>query len=329
MRKTDKIKNLDYMAYKTTVQGHKNYQTDWVKKGYAPLNFYVKDFSLVEVEGTYHLFHIAGTPGASCVLPGNEIWFGHATTKDFQTWKTHEPCLYIDTNSSWENGHLFAPFVLQTGKSNFTMFYTGATIDNTQRIGLATSSDLMNWKRPNKRPIIDPSNYDWTFCPKSGGAACRDPHVSKFNGKYHLYYTAVTKNGKGCVALAVSKNLTEWVDKGPVFVLKKGGHCESSNVQVIDGKYYLFFGGHGKNWSYVVSDSPEKWSEQPLKSLGEGITAMEVIKKKNNKWLVAFFRQNIKPFHDGCRLFLGSIDWNDKQPQIRQISEANELKEWF
>ena len=110
------IINLDYQCYLQSIKTHAEHQEDWLRDGYAPLGYYLKDFCLLKVEDagtdTWHLFHIAGTDGVSCCMPGNEIWFGHATTTDFMTWTTHVPCFYIDP-SSWDAGHVFAPFVIE------------------------------------------------------------------------------------------------------------------------------------------------------------------------------------------------------------------------
>ena len=107
-----RIKNLDYLCYTEAVEKQRAYQEDWLKNGYAPKGFYLKDFCLIKKGEYFHLFHIAGTPGVSCCLPGNELWFGHASTKNFTRWETHEPCFYVDINS-WDSGHVFAPFVIQ------------------------------------------------------------------------------------------------------------------------------------------------------------------------------------------------------------------------
>jgi hypothetical protein len=77
------IPNLDYDCYLDSVEAHRNHQEEWLRSGYAPRGFYLKDCCLLKVGDTYHLFHIAGTPGVNCCLPGNEIWFGHATTPSF------------------------------------------------------------------------------------------------------------------------------------------------------------------------------------------------------------------------------------------------------
>jgi len=312
------IENLDYKCYLDAVQNHWVRQKDWLKKGYAPDKFYLKDFCLFEKDGIFHLFHIAGTFGVSCCLPGNEIWFGHASTRNFQHWVTYGPCFYINPRR-WDGGHIFAPFVIEKD-DYYWMFYTGCKIDNTQRIGVAKSKDLFNWKRVGNKPVIRPEEYGWAFCPTTGGSACRDPHVCKFDDKYSLYYTAVTREGKACVARAASKDLIHWEDKGPAYIYKDLTHCESSNVQELNGQYLLFFGGHIEYWSYVISDNPYHWNDQEPIPLGRKITAMEVVCRKDQLWLVAFFKFN------SFRLYLGTIDWSNGEPQIEQISEKQQLK---
>lgn len=320
------IRNLDYECYLDAVNSQREYQEDWIKTGYVPRGFYLKDFCLIENEGIYHLFHIAGVPNVSCCLPGNEIWFGHATTKNFQTWQTHEPCFYIDPHG-WDNGHVFAPFVIAANDA-YWMFYTGVTLENTQRIGIATSKDLFTWERVGQQPVIRPEEYDWAFCPTEKGAACRDPHVIKHHDEYWLYYTAVTRTGKACIARAVSKNLIDWQDRGPAYIEKDLTHPESCNVQELHGKYLLFFGGHIEHWSYVISDDPAHWLEQQPRPIGKGLTAMEVVKRNDDRWLVAYFKMGVGHNSDGFRLFLGVINWAADAPVIQEIFNAGQLREF-
>jgi len=321
MAMKSKIRNLDFECYLDAVQQQREYQENWLKNGYAPKGFYLKDFCIIQVNDVYHLFHIAGTPGVSCCLPGNELWFGHATTKDFLRWETHEPCFYIDTHG-WDNGHVFAPYVIEAF-GMYWMFYTGVSINNTQRIGVATSEDLFHWKRAAVEPIIRPEEYDWAFCPTDKGASCRDPHVCQFGDEYSLYYTAVTRTGKGCVARASSRDLLNWRDEGPVFISDQLAHPESSNVQKLDGKFLLFFGGQYENWSYVISDNPYDWKGcQPI-ALKKDITAMEVILRQGERWLVSYFKMN------NYRMFLGIIDWSVNNSTIEEIQDKSKLKEFF
>ncbi|MCG8607228.1 hypothetical protein MJD09_19870 [bacterium] len=311
------IRNLDFECYRDAVAKQQNHQENWLQVGYAPLGYYLKDFCILQASGVFHLFHIAGTPGVSCCLPGNEIWFGHATTSDFSHWKTLQPCFYVQPGS-WDEGHVFAPYVLKKD-SEYWMFYTGCAMDNTQRIGAATSKDLQNWKRVSDQPVIRPEEFDWAFCPTEKGAACRDPHVCKWAGEYSMYYTAVTKQGKSCVARATSNDLIDWIDKGPAYVSSTLAHCESSNVQEIGNNFLLFFGGHHEYWSYVVSDSPYEWPDQVPTPLKKGVTAMEVIARDQERWLVAYFKL------DCYRMFLGVVDWSESRPTIREVNSSGAL----
>lgn len=314
------IRNLDFECYRGAVRRQAEYQEEWLKTGYAPRGFYLKDFCLIRQADQWHLFHIAGTPGVSCCLPGNEIWFGHATTKDFRTWITHIPCFYIDP-SGWDCGHVFAPYVIRQGE-RYWMFYTGCSVENTQRIGAAVSDDLFTWKRAAQHPVIRPEEYPWAFCPTVNGSACRDPHVCRVGDEFTMFYTAVTNEGRGCVGCATSSNLLEWRDRGPAYVAPALAHCESSNMQQLGDRFLLFFGGHYEHWSYVVSDNPRRWPDQEPIPLKKGITAMEVVVKNGARWLVAYFKM------DSLRLYLGILDWTAATPAIEEVTGPEALCEF-
>lgn len=312
--------NPDYQCYLDAVSRQRTHQEDWLRVGYAPLGFYLKDFCLHEVDGVFHLYHIAGTPGVSCCLPGNELFFGHASTRDFRTWETHEPCLFIDPRG-WDHGHVFAPYVVAHGGRHW-MFYTGVATDNTQRIGLATSTDLFRWDRVGDRPIIRPEEYGWACCPTTGGSACRDPHVLRHDGAWQMYYTAVTADGRGCVARASSIDMLAWRDEGVAYVFSGWNQCESSNVQQADdGRWLLFFGGHHA-WSCVASDNPHRWPDVKPTTIRADITAMEVVRRRGARWLVAYF--GLKYY----RMTLGVLDWSEPEPTIRQVTEPAGLAEF-
>lgn len=314
------FENMDFKCYRDAVESQRTHQEDWLKVGYAPRGFYLKDFCLHEVDGLWHLYHIAGTPGVSCGLPGNEVFFGHATTRDFQSWETHEACFFIDTHG-WDHGHVFAPFVI-THDDKHWMFYTGVSTDNTQRIGVATSTDLFHWKRVSDRPVIRPEEYDWAFCPTTGGAACRDAHVIEHDGKFQLYYTAVKADGNGCVARASSTDLMAWHDEGIAYGFEAWNQCESSNVQQMDdGRWRLFFGGH-HSWSYVDSDNPLRWPDITPIPIRDDITGMELIRRNGARWLVAYF--GLADY----RMRVGLLDWSASEPTVVQIAKSSGLKEF-
>ena len=143
------IRNLDFECYKDALKKQENHQENWLQTGYTPRGYYLKDFCIICVNGDFHLFHIAGTPGVSCCLPGNEIWFGHAVTQNFLSWRTMEPCFYIQPGE-WDEGHIFAPYVLEKEGD------VAAVIASSGVIPILTSSSISCWSRTRALPLPAP-----------------------------------------------------------------------------------------------------------------------------------------------------------------------------
>lgn len=55
---------------------------------------------------------------------------------------------------------------------------------------------------------------------------------------------------------------------------------------------------------------------------------MEVIKRTDARWLVAYFKMGVGHNSDGFRLFLGVINWAADAPVIQEISNAGQLREF-
>lgn len=124
---------------------------DIVNTGFRPVGGKVADFAVAQRDGRYHFFYIErrlqeGTP----FYPGHEIYFGHASTADFVHWRVHEPVMLIRPGT-WEEAHVWAPCILRRG-SQYVMAYTGVNRHLSQDIGLASSTDLFQWKRWTPTP---------------------------------------------------------------------------------------------------------------------------------------------------------------------------------
>jgi hypothetical protein len=181
---------------------------------------------------------------------------------------------------------------------------------------------LFRWERASDRPVIRPEEYAWAFCPTSGGAACRDPHVWHDGARWQMYYTALLRDGRAAVARASSTDLLAWRDEGVAYAFSGRNQCESSNVQRLDdGRWLLFFGGNHA-WSYVAGDNPRRWPDVAPTALHADITGMEVIARKGPRWLVAYFGLRY------YRLLVGVLDWSAAQPTIVQVTKAEELREF-
>jgi sucrose-6-phosphate hydrolase SacC (GH32 family) len=203
----------------------------------------VLDHCVVEQDGLYHLFYLRGNPAVN---------IGHATTTDFVHWNLEPPVLSTGT---WDNQALWAPFVVQPPGGGWIMYYTGVNLLNAQQSGLAFAGELDDWSKwPN--PVYHPAPA-WAEWTETGFSHGRDPHVLEYNGQFYMFVTAKTKTNRGAVACAVSTNLLDWQDIGPIYVHDSWHVLESVFIlQRPNGKFHMFFTEEGVyGTSHMYSDS--------------------------------------------------------------------------
>ena len=222
-----------------------------------PPGVYAKDFSLYYESGWYHIYYIKDNEGESWQDRGNNSqFFGYEKSQDLSHWSFIDNVLEVDESSDWNNQHVWAPHVFKNG-SIYYMYYTG--IDNqtggahTERIGLATSSDLQEWTRHGANNcdgttgdgcVFDCNN---TWNEWDGGYAwdgqCRDPYVfddTADTGYYYMVYTTNPIQWQHVIGLAKSTNLIDWEDVGPIN-RTSGGKAESAHILKQNNTYYLFY----------------------------------------------------------------------------------------
>ena len=203
----------------------------------------ILDHCVVEQDGLYHLFYLRGNPAVN---------IGHATTTDFVHWDLEPPVLAPGT---WDSKALWAPYLIPLESGGWGMYYTGVNLLNSQQSGLAVSSTLFDWyKWPTPVYHPDPLWAEWT---ENGFAHGRDPHVLQYNGRYYMFVTAKTNTNRGAVACAVSDNLIDWEDIGPIYVHDSWHVLESVFLlQRPNGKWHMFFTEETINGtSHMYSDS--------------------------------------------------------------------------
>jgi hypothetical protein len=142
--------------------------------------------------GVYHLFF-----HSESLYHPNQI--EHYTTRDFQRLEYVGVALTVDPDA-WDADALWAPHVVEHG-GVYYMFYTGVSGSNgpdaVQRIGLATSKNLVTWTRApvNRCPgtsgdgCIYECDEAWTTWGDVGGAydhQCRDPFVMWDDESYRI-----------------------------------------------------------------------------------------------------------------------------------------------
>jgi len=300
----------------------------------------IADFTIIKVKDEYHIFYIDSSPGVSCVIPGNEIFLGHSSTKNFQHFRIHEPSLSI-VQGTWEGAHLWAPHVLKA-RGLYWMFYTGLTSTLAQSIGVAISDDLYDWRRIEGNPVFRPNNIpEIRWNPIEG--ACRDPHILKYQGGYYLYATVDVETGldreseeiaigscpmKGLVC-AWSQDLIDWRYRSLAHIRPRsivGISCiESPWVSYENDKFLLLF-GHADGLMFSWSDNPEHFADAYPLPGGHGVTGIEFIESSGDKRLVSFFTNGIEGF-PLRRLLLGILTiTKNRKVTLKIIEDINMLK---
>ena len=308
---------------------------DIIGEGFRPVSGSVADFCVTQLDGTYHFFYIErrlaeGTP----FYPGNEIYFGHASTPDFFTWEVHDPVMLIQPGT-WEEAHVWAPFILKRG-ATYVMAYTGLNRHISQDIGLAFSEDLFEWRRWEGNPISPCKDRPWSFWRTDGIASCRDPHMLEYKGRVWMTYTTNTHDGRACVAMTSSEDLVTWRDHGPILVGPEGGYEpvfagghkqaseESTNLQHRNGKWYLIVNTAMRHtpirhW-IIESDRIDSFSFDSGWEFWPDGGCTEVVKDRGDRSLMAAV--------GGGRIIFGEVDWSAERPTVTRVSNAEQLKAW-
>jgi hypothetical protein len=208
--------------------------------------------------GVFHLFfHTEG------LYEGNQI--AHYTSIDLRHLNYAGVALRPNP-AGWDSHGLWAPHVIEHHGTYF-MFYTGVDgvgPDSHQRIGLAVSTDLVDWARlpVNRCPgtpgdgciyQCDESWTTWGGQPGSFNQQCRDPFViwDPNDRRWLMFVTAKSTNQFGVVTVAYSTNLGDWSGAGFIDATRRfaggtggqstGGQCENPFVATHGGTHYLLF----------------------------------------------------------------------------------------
>ena len=272
---------------------------------------YVKDYYVFLEGDTFHLFYNVGKAAKDqqWFEPCNEKAFGHATSKDLKTWQ-HHPRILDAVPQSWEGMVVSAPSIIQQD-GLYYMFYTGFDdrVPGKQTVGLATSKDLFEWKRHPINPVYQAP--EWAERRPDGWIDCRDSHVIRYGDEFLLFTMVTTKEGKGAIALASSKNLSEWKDLGPAVVTFK--EPESPRVFEHGGSFYMFISSaHGKQLLRTTNPKNGPWEEIPFRWPAPGLwSGWEVVEQGERTIFSAF---EWKSFGNFIRFW--EVKWKDGVPTV-------------
>jgi len=169
---------------------------------------------------------------------------------------------------SWEAKDVFNPAAWSDGETIYMLYRaedsTGIGIWNgTSRVGLATSSDGINFTR-EPDPVYEPVE-EWEL---PGGA--EDPRVAKIDDRFYMTYTAY--DGETArLALASSTDLYNWDRHGLLFPDLGWTKAGAIVPQQINGRYWMYFGD--TNIWIAWSEDLINWTpvEDPVMHTREGM----------------------------------------------------------
>jgi beta-fructofuranosidase len=250
---------------------------------------WIWDFWLVQDGPDYHVFYLQAP--RSIEDPDLRHWhasIGHAISHDLRNWQVLPDALHPSPAES----DAFDSYTTWTGsvirhEGLWHLFYTGGKRSEeglVQRIGLATSGDLIHWEKHPANPLIvaDPRWYELLDLDLWHDQAWRDPWIfrhpqeSEGQGDFHAFITARVNHGpadgRGVIAHARSDDLIHWEVLPPVSEPGDFGHLEVPQLVEIEGRYYLLFCAqasvHSARWRrrtglelltgihYLIADDP-------------------------------------------------------------------------
>ena len=125
------------------------------------------------------------------------------------------PVLVSGSGDSWDNTGVESPFVMSNG-SNFVMFYTGTYNNVTSEIGLATSTDGVQWTK-YASPVLEVGEQgSWD------SSTVYFPSVIWNGTEYLIYYTGFNLTNSASIGVAFSKDLIHWQKYAENPILKPG-----------------------------------------------------------------------------------------------------------
>jgi beta-fructofuranosidase len=214
---------------------------------------WIWDLWLAKDGPDYHVYYLQAPRALSNPeLRHRNVSIGHAVSGDLRQWEVLPDAMKPATEEgAWDDYTTWTGSVIKH-QGLWFMFYTGGTrAENAliQRIGFATSKDLIHWERHTDNPVIqhDPTRYESYDPDLWHDHTWRDPWVMRDpeSELFHAFITARVKDGptdgRGVIALAQSSDLCNWEVLDPVTAPGDFGYMEVPQVERIKDAYFLFF----------------------------------------------------------------------------------------
>ncbi|HEY3217192.1 MAG TPA: family 43 glycosylhydrolase, partial [Candidatus Eisenbacteria bacterium] len=245
-------------------------QENFIEDVYPPGTILPKDFAFVPGGWTpagswnFHLFYIRQnllTKQYHGGLDFTEKNLGHAVSNDLHAWMVLDTAAIETRPGRFDSEHVWAPHVVRRGLTYY-LFYTGVDASGDQRIGLATSTDLVNWVQGDSVFEVPPDGWEDPH-PSPGGpplfgqTQLRDPFViedPETPGTWLMYYVTVARDYTPGMVVGVARSngdFASWSNTFPLWATLHRwptatvGRVESPHVFPRNGSWWLFYTANG------------------------------------------------------------------------------------
>jgi predicted GH43/DUF377 family glycosyl hydrolase len=206
--------------------------------------------------------------------------------------KFKEPFLKKGKRGSWDDYAVFTPAVwLDNNSRKYYMFYTGQDYNGSWSIGLAESSDLINWEKWD-RPLFEGCKH--SIFSIDGPALTyyngyhlffesKNKKVSRHKNKYLILLSRTLKNhfqrsmavdhaSERSIFHATSQSLLSWDFRSPELVIKEKDIFSPLIYKFNNNFFLLFSKSENRNTNVFLASSCDlkSWSVRPQAIFSHG-----------------------------------------------------------
>lgn len=219
---------------------------------------WVWDFWFAQDGPDYHIFYLQADRALEDERKRHHnASIGHAVSQDLRHWEILPDALgpsrgtHSGDSEPFDTGNTWTGSIIRH-RGLWYMFYTGSRASEkslVQRIGLATSPDLLTWTKHPSNPLMcaDPRWYEQLKDSDWQDEAWRDPCViwDDAAGTFRALMTARVNrgasDGRGVIAHAQSPDLLNWEVLPPLTEPGEFGHLEVPQYLRIGSYHYILF----------------------------------------------------------------------------------------
>jgi predicted GH43/DUF377 family glycosyl hydrolase len=208
--------------------------------------------TLVVKDGLYHMWYTGQVFATETTAAKSKI--GYAVSKDGLNWDRRDKPVLIP-GEKWEDITVMCPHVLwEPDLGCYRMWYSGGRMFEPDAIGLATSTDGINWNHNPGNPVYRPDpNHYWEIGKVTASFVC-----PKKDGWYNMFYIGFDGDCNATVGIARSRDgVTGWQQhpSNPIIAGYDGswdflGICKPSVVETGKG-YMLWYNGCNRKFEEI------------------------------------------------------------------------------